>query len=496
MIMKIGIIGAGIAGIAASIRLAVQGHEVTVFEANAYPGGKLSETHLQGYRFDAGPSLFTMPQYVEELFELAEKPIEDYFQYEQLPVVCKYFWEDGVQLNAHADVWKFAAEVKEKLGVSEKVVIRAFADSRYKYAATASTFLHKSLHKKATWLTRDVLKAVFKIPRLDIFRTMNRVNEKRLKEAHLVQLFNRYATYNGSSPYKAPGLLNIIPHFEHGIGAFYPKDGMVSITNSLFKLAQDLNVRFQMETKVDEIIVSEKRVTGIKVGEWQHNFDIVVSNMDMFFTYKKLLHNQKAPEKILRQAKSTSALIFYWGIKEKFPELDVHNIFFSENYKTEFEYLTDRKEVYKDPTVYINITQKYKPDDAPEGCENWFTMINTPHNVAQDWDEIIKQARENIITKISRILNRDIRSLIVCEQILDPRLIEERTASHLGALYGTSSDNRMAAFLRHPNFSKTIKGLYFCGGSVHPGGGIPLCLLSAKIMTELITQVAENRNSP
>ncbi len=486
--MKTAIIGAGIAGIAASIRLAAKGHEVTVFEANAYPGGKLSEIRMQGFRFDAGPSLFTMPQYVEELFELAGQPIEPYFEYGRLDVVCKYFWEDGVQLNAHADVWKFAREVEEKLGVKEKVIIRTFADSRYKYAATASTFLHKSLHKRKTWLTRDVLKAIFKIPRLDIFRTMHSANTKRLKEAHLVQLFNRYATYNGSSPYKAPGLLNIIPHFEHGIGAFYPKAGMISITESLFQLAKDIGVRFQMETPVDEIVVSEKNAVGVKTGEWQHNFDVIVSNMDMFYTYKKLLHTHKAPEKTLNQTKSTSALIFYWGLRTEFPELDVHNIFFSENYETEFEYLTDKKQVYTDPTVYINITQKYKPDDAPEGNENWFTMINVPHNVGQDWDDIIVQARENIIAKISRILNRDIRPLIACEQILDPRLIESRTSSHLGALYGTSSDNRMAAFLRHPNFSKTIKGLYFVGGSVHPGGGIPLCLLSAKIATELIAE--------
>jgi len=489
--MEIGIIGAGIAGIAASIRLAAAGHEVTVFEANEYVGGKLSEVRMQGYRFDAGPSLFTMPHFVEELFEVAGQSMEGKFAYERLPIVCKYFWEDGVQLNAHADVFKFAAEVHEKLGVKEKTIIRAYADSRYKYRATASTFLHKSLHKRSTWLTRDVLKALFKIPRLDIFRTMNSVNKSRLKDPHLVQLFNRYATYNGSSPYKAPGLLNIIPHFEHGIGAFYPKGGMIEITKSLFGLAKSMGVHFQLKTKIDEIIVSKKKATGVKVGEWQHNFDRIVCNMDVFHAYKKLLPKEKAPERTLRQTKSTSALIFYWGMTEKFPELDVHNIFFSDNYELEFEHLTERKTVYDDPTVYINITQKYESGDAPEGGENWFAMINTPHNVGQDWDDIIKEARENIIEKVSRILGRDIRPLIVCEHILDPRLIEEKTSSHLGALYGTSSDNRMAAFLRHPNFSRQIKGLYFVGGSVHPGGGIPLCLLSAKIAVELIGQEGE-----
>ncbi len=484
--MKIGIIGAGIAGMAAAIRLRVQGHEVTVFEANEYPGGKLSEIRMQGYRFDAGPSLFTMPQYVDELFSLAGMKPEAYFKYDKLPIICKYFWDDGVQISAYANTQKYLAEIQEKLGVERKVLLKAFKRSKFKYDATASTFLHKSLHKRATWLTKDVLKAIFKIPFLDIFTSMNEVNEKRLKEPHLIQMFNRYATYNGSSPYKAPGLLNIIPHFEHGIGAFYPEGGMINITNSLYQLAQDIGVRFQMQTKVEEIIVRDKAVTGLKIGEWQHNCDLVISNMDVFHTYRKLLHTQKAPEKTLAQPKSTSALIFYWGMKQQFKELDVHNIFFSKDYKAEFDHLTEKKRVYDDPTVYINISQKYCPSDAPEGGENWFTMINVPHNIGQDWDDIIEQARKNILTKVSWMLGKDIRPHISCEHILDPRGIEERTSSHLGALYGTSSDNRMAAFLRHANFSSAIKGLYFCGGSVHPGGGIPLCLLSAKIVSELI----------
>jgi phytoene dehydrogenase-like protein len=187
----------------------------------------------------------------------------------------------------------------------------------------------------------------------------------------------------------------------------------------------------------------------------------------------------------LRQPKSTSALIFYWGIRQSFPELDLHNILFSQDYQKEFNAL-DAGTIDDDPTVYINITSKYHAPDAPEGCENWFTMINVPYNNNQDWDALIATARKNIVTKINRVLNTDIESLLVCEQILDPRSIESKTQSHLGALYGTSSNNRMAAFLRHANFSSRIRNLYFCGGSVHPGGGIPLCLLSAKIVDEVM----------
>ena len=166
--------------------------------------------------------------------------------------------------------------------------------------------------------------------------------------------------------------------------------------------------------------------------------------------------------------------------------MGLHNILFSENYEEEFDILVNKKSIYNDPTIYINITSKHTAGDAPKGCENWFTMINVPNNSGQDWDKLITDARKNLITKVNRILKTDINPFIECEMILDPRVIEQRTSSAFGAIYGNASNNKFAAFMRHANFSKDIKNLYFCGGSVHPGSSIPLCLLSAKITAGLI----------
>jgi phytoene desaturase len=384
-----------------------------------------------------------------------------------------------------ADQQAFAQEVEEQLQTSGTVVQKALAESARKYEVTGRIFLEKSLHRLDTWLKPNVAKAMLQIPTLDLFTSMDKANQRTLRHPKLVQLFNRFATYNGSNPYKAPGLLNIIPHFEHHIGAFIPVGGMHAITQSVFELAKRMGVQFHFNSTVERILVENKKATGLIVNGAEHSFDQVISNMDIFFAYKKLLPDQKHPTRILRQPKSTSALIFYWGIKKQFPELDLHNILFSDDYKTEFDHL-DSGTIYEDPTVYINITQKYEPGDAPEGCENWFTMINVPFEDGQDWDSLIPEARQRILQKVSRILGTDIESLIACEDVLEPRTIESRTASHLGSLYGTSSNNKMAAFMRHPNFSHDIKNLYFCGGSVHPGGGIPLALLSAKIVDEVM----------
>ena len=140
-----------------------------------------------------------------------------------------------------------------------------------------------------------------------------------------------------------------------------------------------------------------------------------------------------------------------------------------------------------DPTIYINISSKKQKNDAPKNCENWFVMVNTPPNKSQDWEKVISRTKKNIIKKLNRMLGVSIEHYIVCEHVLDPRTIETITGSYQGSLYGTASNNRKSAFFRHPNFSNRIKGLYFCGGSVHPGGGIPLALSSAKIVDQLIT---------
>ncbi|SDP87682.1 phytoene desaturase [Mucilaginibacter sp. OK268] len=487
-VKKVLIIGAGIAGIATAIRLAVKGYQVDVFEANNYPGGKLYEFEQNGFRFDAGPSLFTMPQYVDELFTLAGKNPSDYFNYQKLDVVCRYFYEDGTTLNAYADQEKFAAEANQQTGEPADSIKKHLKNSANIYGITNHVFLEQSLHRLKTYLHGDTVRSVFRFPQIDAFRSMHEANQSLFKDKRLTQFYDRYATYNGSNPYAAPATLNVIPHLEQHYGAYFPEGGMYSIMSSLVKLAESLGVVFHYNSLVEDIILEKQSAKAIKVKGELIPADIIVSNMDIWFTYHKLLkqHPHLFPKKVLRQERSSSALIFYWGISKQFAQLNLHNIFFSKDYKAEFDHIWQQKDIYHDPTVYLNISSKYKADDAPPDCENWFTMINVPANTGQDWNSLISTARQNILAKLSRILGENISNLIISESILDPRDIESKTSSYQGSLYGTSSNNQFAAFSRHANRSSAIKNLYFCGGSVHPGGGIPLCLLSAKIVSDWI----------
>ena len=480
------IIGSGIGGIATALRLRSMNYDVTVFENNNYPGGKLASFDLGPYRFDAGPSLLTMPHFIDELFDLFNENPRDYFNYKKKDISCRYFWDDGTKLNAYSEKSKFINEINKVLGVKESTISTYLLNAKRKYDLTKSMFLEQSLHKLKTYLSKDLLIGLSNVFSFQINKTLNQVNELELKEPHLVQLFNRFATYNGSSPYKTPGMMTLVQHLEQEYGTYVSDKGMNNITKSLYDLALRQGIDFKFNSFVSQILVSGKRAIGVSVGEESYSSDIVVSNMDIVPTYRNLLKNYYQPEKTLSQERSSSALIFYWGINKEFKNLDLHNIFFSNDYKKEFQSIFEKKSIFSDPTVYINITSKDVKGDAPDNCENWFVMINSPNDSGQDWDNMIDEVKSNILKKINRLLNIDLEDYIEYEKVYTPKTIESNTQSYMGSLYGSSSNNLMSAFLRHPNFSNKILNLYFCGGSVHPGGGIPLCLLSAKIVSQLI----------
>lgn len=485
--MKIGIVGSGMAGLTAAVLLSHQGHEVTVYESGDKVGGKLNEKMIGSYRFDLGPSLFTMPHWIDEIYTKVGKDPRHYYDYRQLDVGTHYFYEDGTQFKSHKDPRIFEMQLRKE-GIDTQNFQKYLRKISFIYDTTEFIFLKSSLHKWRSYMHTKVLQSLLRLPFIEGLRSMHHMNASYFKDTRLQQYFDRMATYNGSNPYHAPGTLNLISHIEHKCGVFYPEGGMYNIAKGLYKLALDLGVKFVFNATVDEILIDEDKIEGLRIGSKSIDYDAVVSNMDVFYTYKKLMTSQKAPEKTLRQEKSSSGLIFYWGIKRQFTELGLHNIFFAENYKAEFEDIFENKIPHHDPTVYINVSSKESEGDAPEGCENWFVMINVPSDTGQDWESLKAKARQNIIDKLNRMLKTDVSALIEVEEVLDPKLIDLRTFSHQGALYGNASNKAMSAFFRHANFSSKIKNLYFCGGSVHPGGGIPLAVQSGKIVAGLFVK--------
>ena len=427
------IIGSGVAGLASAVRLSAAGHKVTVLEANNYVGGKLTAQTFGNYRFDMGPSVFTLPNLIEDLTKVSGTSKK--FEYLELDEICHYFYEDGTQLIAYTDKDKFAEEVSKKLGEDKQSVYDQLKYSATAYELTAEIFMEKSLHKLSTFLNLKTAKAILNIGKLKMNKTMHELNSARFKNKKTVQLFNRFATYNGSDPYQAPAIINIIAHLEHNIGAFAPKGGMHDITKHLYDVSKELGAIYQLNTKVKQVKTVNDKVVGVITDNGEIPADIVVSDVDIKQLYTKLLDTKYYPEKILEQEKSLSALIFYWGIKKEFKELGLHNILFSTNGEEEFKTMFTDKKPYHDPTTYINITSKVTAGDAPVGGENWFVMVNVPHNTSGEPIQYVKDMRQHIVAKINRVLKTDIESYIEVEDVLDPYMIEQRTGSSGGSLY-------------------------------------------------------------
>jgi phytoene desaturase len=484
------IIGSGIGGLASAIRLALKGHDVTVFERNGGPGGKLSLLETHGYRFDRGPSLFTEPGEIEELFRLAGVPIERYLRYRRVAVTCRYHFPSGKVVEASADPRKFAADMQDITGEDANNVHAYLKNAGEAYSTLGEVFLNHSLHRPSTWLNRRIIPALLRTRASYLFRNLHAYNRASFRTPEAIQLFNRFATYNGSDPFRAPAMLSMIPHLEHNQGTWYPEGGMYSITEALYRLAQDTGVHFRFNSPVQRILHAEGAVTGVVVDGEAIPSPLVVCNADVHFVYRDLLGDEKLASRVLRQERSSSALIFYWGVAREFPALQLHNIFFGGDYRDEFNRIFQHREVSADPTVYVNITSKMEAGQAPQGKENWFVMVNVPAGMSTEDPAVIPRIRKAVIKKVEQMTGVALEPFIEVEEVLTPKGIESDTASYLGSLYGTSSNARFAAFLRHPNFSRHLRGLYFTGGSVHPGGGIPLCLKGAAIVARMIPDPA------
>lgn len=509
---RVGVVGAGIGGLSAAALLAKEGYEVEVFERLPYAGGKAASVVLGGYRFDTGPSLFTMPWVFRDFFARLGERMEDRLRPIALEPICKYFYPDGSRLSAYGDEARFGAELEAKTGSTRAELGRYLRSGRRLWDIAGELFLTKSLHEASTYLSKKGLWSIARLPWIDPLRSLHEANEAAFSDPRVAQLFDRYATYNGSSPFKTPATMRIVPQVEYAWGGWAVEGGIRSVATALEGAARDAGARLHLGTEVEAILTEPRggfaaradaggpaKAAGLRVGGRELPYDIVVSDADVLSTYRRLLSAPDAPEarRYERLEPSSSGLVFLWGIKASFPVLSSNNIFFGGDYRGEFEALfaepsADAGWPGPELTIYINVTSKTTPTDAPPGGENWFALVNAPRNAGQDWAPIAAEVRRRVIARLSKELGRDVEPLIEVERITTPADIERETGSTYGSLYGIASNDRLSAFFRHPNRSRRIRGLYFCGGSAHPGGGMPLALLSGSLAAELARKYGDD----
>ncbi len=488
------VIGGGISGLCAAIRLAARGWQVSLFEQSPQLGGKAGSRKIGGWRFDTGPSLLTLPEVFEDLFSSAGARMADYIPVRPLSPLTGYWFDDGTKLQSDR-IPAFTRTLQETLGVPIHESESFFAYARRIYETASPVFLHHSLHEASTYRSREVLRSLRSVGRIDPMRTMHKGISRYITDERAVQLFCRYGTYNGSDPYQAPATMNNIAYVEHGLGGYAVETGIYGIVQGMERLARELGIAVHVDRRVDELLTDGHRVTGIRCGDEKISGDIVVSGIDVLYLYEELLRDPHAPyaKRYRTMQPSTSGMVYYWCMDREFPEMLVHSIFFSADYPREFRMIHREHLLPDDPTVYVNITSKVTPGDAPPGCENWFVLVNAPPDDGRNWEQEAVLLRQRVLQRVSRCLGTDVSGNIAAEEIMTPKDIAEQTGSTRGSLYGISSNSRSAAFLRHPNRSRRYRGLYLCGGSVHPGGGMPLAVLSGTIAADLAERYERRR---
>lgn len=481
-------IGAGLGGLAVSCLLASEGHTVTVFEKNEKPGGKINEITSDGFRFDTGPSLLTMPFILEQLFARCDKKISDFLTIRPVDPICRYSYKDGTAFSCYQNTDKMLEEIS-RIAPEDVENYQQFMDyASALYRRTKDAFLFNPLYGFKDLGNLNI----FDFLKIDAFKTVSDRIDNSFQSPYLRQFFKRFATYNGSSPYQAPATLNIIPHVELALGGFYIEGGIYRLVQALTDLAKSTGVNFAFNTEIQKITSTNDAVTSVVTKEGiSHTSDIVLSNSDASATYLNLLTDSDIPlwkkESIRKLEPSCSGFVLLLGIDKEYEQLKHHNIFFSSDYQKEFKQIFQDKVMPDDPTIYIANTSSSDKTHAPTGGSNLFVLVNAPYlNDRYDWQNNENKYTNFILAELEERGLSGLRDAIQYRHSISPVDFEKKYNSNKGSIYGTSSNSKLSAFMRPKNKSKNLDGLYLVGGSTHPGGGIPLVILSAFNAMELI----------
>jgi len=483
------VIGAGIGGLSAAIRLAAAGQPVIVLEKNEQVGGKLAELHAGGYRWDTGPSVITMRHVFEDLFHAAGSRFEDYVTLLPVEPSTRYFYPDGIRLDISRDLIKTLAQIRTLDERDVEGYLHFLAYAARLHRIVGPVFIYD---RPPTWASLSKVSAP-DVLRVDGLRSMADAARGFVRSSHLQQLLGRFATYVGASPYQAPATLNVIAHVELNEGIWYPEGGIYSIARAYERLASELGVQIRTGCWVQAIEVAHGRVRGVTLSDGTTlPASSVIANVDVATVYEQLLPrpavNRRRLRSLLAAEPSCSGFVLLLGVSHMHAELAHHNILFSSDYRAEFESIFRRGLPPADPTIYIAISSKSTPSDAPPGAENWFVMVNVPAlSPAVDWEAGAASYRDLVLDCLAA-RGFEIRPYIEQEYVLTPHDIQRMTGARRGALYGASSNNPWTAFLRPHNRAREIRGLYFAGGTTHPGGGVPMVTLSGRVAGELVLE--------
>jgi len=480
---EVAVIGGGVGGMATAIRLAARGHQVSLYERRTELGGKLTELRRDGFTFGLGPSLLTLPAEFAALAAEAGRKLDELVTLRPVDPVCRYYFADGSVLDAASDPAAMAAAV-DRLAPGEGAAWRRYAAWGERcWAASERAFLAGPLEvsslRRRTARPADLLASA-------PGRTLAGHAARFFTDPRMIQYACRYATYSGSSPYQAPAALGCIPYLEHARGAWYVPGGLARLRDALAVLLAETGVEVRTGTEVSQVLSAAGAVTGIVANGERIRAGVVVCDADSARLYRDLYPDRAMRRRIGRLGPSSSGLLVLAGVRGRTPGLAQHNVIFSADYRAEFADIFRRRQPPADPTIYLGCPAGQDPSAAPPGHENLSLLVNVPAGSPARWDRTPAEYQALLLDKLAAA-GIDIRGRLLFTEMLTPADFERRYDGWQGSIYGTPHHGRLAPF-RRPGNRGPVRGLYLAGGSVHPGGGLPLVVIGSRIVADMISE--------
>ena len=493
--LPVGVVGAGLAGLASACVLAARGHKVVLFDKNEWLGGKAAQLEEEGFRFDMGPTILTVPHVLARVFAEAGRRMEDYLELRRLDPQWRCFFDDGSVLDLQEDVPAMAERIASYAPGSE---------TGYRDFIAMSAKLHEVSEKFFFWKSVEGITDTlsFKGMNLETLRDVMSLRmgssvaaqiRKRVPDGRVAQMLDHFVQYVGSSPYASPAVLCSIGHMQTDLGVWYPMGGTRAVPLALEKLALELGVVLRPGVGVSRILVHEGRAAGVVTEEGETvRLSAVVSNMDSVRTMRELVGGAPAAKFARRWKRepACSGVVLYLGLDRGYEHLAHHDFVFSKDPEEEFRWIYDKGEPAPDPTCYIAATARTEPGVAPPGGEALYVLVHTPYLRAHhDWAVMFPAYRQVILDKLKRCAGMpDLEERIVFERHLTPQDIHERYRVLNGAIYGLASHGKVNGAFKPGNRSRDLAGLYLAGGAAHPGPGMPMVLMSGWIAADSLCQ--------
>ena len=508
------VVGSGLAGLASACVLAARGQRVTLLEKNEWVGGKAAPLHSDGYRFDMGPTILTIPSILKRVFAEADRDINDYLELIDLDPQWRCFFAGDEKSGQENSVLDLVADTQAMRQNLDRFTGDKGVGEGYEKFIKMSEQLHGVSNRFFFWrsvggladtmevggaFSAAVLKDVLS---LRMGRSVASVVRSHVPEKRVAQMMDHFTQYVGSSPYASPAVLCGIAHMQTDEGIWYPKGGTRAVPLALEKLAGELGVDIRTSTDVMRIETAGGRTTGVQTATGETiSCDAVVSNCDAVRTYTELLDGTDESKTFSRKNKhepACSGVVLYLGLNRKYEQLLHHNFVFSKDPEEEFDYIYNRGEPAPDPSAYLCAPSISEPEVAPPGGEALYILVHTPYlRPGHDWEKMLPDYREVILDKLERTAGMTgIRDSIQYEAALTPQGIHNRYRVLNGAIYGLASHGKFTGAFKPANRRKDIQGLYLAGGAAHPGPGMPMVLMSGWIAADALDTDHKNGKLP